>query len=299
MSVFHPSHDENEDEEQVNFNHSTHTSEQYAQAMVQGMISGLVFKFADQIVSETEIIIAKKTTSVLLRRRTYILGDVDIIIAKLGSPIPLREFLPSSGYNIQPHDWDHSKLLHGYFGEMKRTCDDRHARQKIRTFVRFYNKLLKYHDFRRRGFRKKNNDGRRGLSTVHLDDILTNLIEDVSTPLLFCFNGSDCATAWNILLTTIRSECGGDGTVSTIRGHQVIIIFCKSDDLTKWQEIQALEKALLDQRRIAEETLLDQRRIAEEALLIAQRQAAISGEHNRVLEEELCSLKSSLALQEK
>jgi hypothetical protein len=197
------------------------------------------------------------------------------------TPIPLTEFLPKSGFNIRPLNWDHERQICGFFGEMKRTCDQKHVKQKLRKFVCFYKKLLKYRDFQLRWLHKK---GPEGLVTVNLEREMTQLIADPSTPLIFCYNGSDCVTAWNELLKAVQKECGGDGSVSTIRGHQVIIIFCKSDELTKWQDLQILERDL----HIAEQ---EKARVSQELHIAEQEKARVSQEL-LATQEELESLKA-------
>jgi hypothetical protein len=228
-------------------NASAHTSEQFADAMIDGWIAGLVAKFASpNILVDTDIIVKKH----YMLRYSDEIGDVDFVIMKTNGSVPLIELLPKYGYVIRPVSFQHT-IVPGLFGEMKRSCFGTHTTKKLEKFVKFYDNLLKNPQFANRTFHRKVT-GTRGHVAANVDHRLLSMMDDITVPLVFCFHGTDCATAWNTLLTTIKGSIGGDGTVSTIRGHQVVLIYCMSDVMITWetrlteeQKLETSERAII------------------------------------------------------
>lgn len=73
-----------------------------------------------------------------------------------------------------------------------------------------------------------------------MTDWQSELLWNTNTPLCFVFNGWDCVNAWKYM----SKRVGSDGC---IHGHRVCVIFCKSDELTKWTaeiKLEAYESKL-------------------------------------------------------
>ena len=125
----------------------------------------------------------------------------------------------------------------------------------MKAFVTFYQKLLKYHKqlsnpFIRRNFLHRST-GR--LISYDTSTELLDMILDLDVPIIFCINGADCVDAWTVLKQQIRRICEGNGNISTIQGHQVILIYCRSEDMIRMgSDLTNLSKAQEAEKRIEE-----------------------------------------------
>jgi len=122
-----------------------------------------------------------------------------------------------------------SPLVCGFFGGIRRWCEPQQMRKTLFTFVKFYNKLLKYQpQFSQSIFLEKE-------QPLEMPAELLQLMADPSTPIIFCFNGADCVNTWKLFLDITKKVCGTPGS---IRGHQVVVLHCRSEEMIRWKSDQ-------------------------------------------------------------
>ena len=76
-------------------------------------------------------------------------------------------------------------------------------------------------------------------SAQNISQELQNLLRNPNVPLIFLFNGADCQNIWQ----TMELHLPSDGC---IHGHPVCVLHCRSDELTKWQIINAMRADIRD-----------------------------------------------------
>eukprot|EP00597_Dinobryon_sp_UTEXLB2267_P003167 CAMPEP_0170074218 /NCGR_PEP_ID=MMETSP0019_2-20121128/11540_1 /TAXON_ID=98059 /ORGANISM="Dinobryon sp., Strain UTEXLB2267" /LENGTH=171 /DNA_ID=CAMNT_0010284337 /DNA_START=358 /DNA_END=870 /DNA_ORIENTATION=+ len=118
------------------------------------------------------------------------------------------------------------------------------------------------------------------LSKAYFNE-LYQLMTSTSTPIVFCFNGSDCIDAWNALEEITGEECGTPGF---IQGHPVVVLYCRSEDMIRWRSDQ--ESVIEKVHRQAAEESAESLRIAAEKSRIAAEESRIAAEEARIAAEE-------------
>jgi hypothetical protein len=236
---------------------SIHSSEQFGNAMVQGMVDGLekIDKYDG----------FRRTINVKVRKTSRFygsgdeIGDIDLAL-QLPRVVSLPDIFPKFGVMIRPQSaylWE----MDGVLIESKRSCSPKDTKKKIDRFLRFYENALDRSKIdSHHSYHFENGD----LNFAGL----RRLLYDERIPVLFLFNGSDGQDAYKYLESRIPSL--------TIHGHAVAVVFAQSDELTKWSdEIEHAAKLAAKEAQVAAELAAKDAQLAAE---LAAKDAQLAAE---------------------
>ncbi len=237
-----------------------------ATEMIQGWTNGLRCKYD---VGNIECMTAVKYTTpkVYFGRGRKDAGDINLVMRfTCDDGIRLENILPERNYKISPEiakSWE----FNGFMCNAKRISGIKSADQYINQFVKFYTGLLQDHS--------------EYLLNGSISSSLHAIINDVNTPIVFLFNGSDFVDVWKKFLVKVPTL--------KICGHYVCFVFCLYEGLISWEtaiiikrETDQLEEGIRVLRRERMEIQREREEIQRERMEIQRERMEIQCEREEI-----------------
>lgn len=184
--------------------------------MGQGWIKGLKKLFNDNI----HVSLKEK---IYPYGRSEETGEIDVVISS-NQPFTIQDIFPS-GYDVRPRK---SFISTKFMADVKQLDNESMDYEKIiDEFVNFYYDLLRADRASVIDIRKLGSD-------------VENAIEDVSTVLLFVFNGVDPVAVHKQMQCAITAKTHNPHEMQ-ICGHQVVCVWCKAHVLINWAGVMEYE----------------------------------------------------------
>ena len=214
------------------------TSQAFGELMVNGLVEAYTVKFAaDPVNTITRLETRKNSRSVRYARTWFqtLSGDIDLFVSREQTPLTLGEMFPTVRRRFSHPDNANIQCI-AFAAEFKSSMMETSPNfiDKIKSFVRYYDKLLRGDYFVAQS------------SPLQHRNAVNLLRANRGIPILFVYNGIDEVAVRNEMerqLTAIHRQ-GDSEDVWQIEGHPIVVLYCESGSCTSWANTMRLELEL-------------------------------------------------------